>query len=123
MTGIRDVIERWQKKRGELARYHAQVDGEALVTEMLADLDLLADGEAAVSLPVARAETGYSTDHLSRLIKEGKLTNYGRKHAPRVRLSECPRKRSSAGGHLAGRAVQAYHPTTDARSLVGARRG
>lgn len=121
MTGIRDVIERWQKKRGELAGYKAQVDGAALVGEMLADLDALADGEAAVSLPVARAETGYSTDHLSRLIKDGKLTNYGRKHAPRVRLSECPRKRS-ATGNLAGGAGMSYHPTTDARSLVGARR-
>lgn len=122
MKSMRDVIERWQAKRAELARYHAQVDGEALVAEMLADLDALADGEAAVSLPVAGNETGYSTDHLSRLIKEGKLTNYGRKHAPRVRLSECPRKSSASAGRLAGGAGMPYHPTTDARSLVGARR-
>lgn len=122
VTVIRDVIERWEAKRGELARYHAQVDGEALVTEMLADMESLAAGEAPVPLSVAAAETGYTTDHLSRLIKEGKLANHGRKHAPRVKLSDCPRKRSTAGGRLAERDGLAYHPRTDARSLVGARR-
>lgn len=120
MTGIRDVIERWEVKRGDLARYSAQVDGAALVTEMLADLDALATGEAPVPLSVAAAETGYTPDHLSRLIKQAKLANYGRKYAPRVRVSECPRKRTDR--RLAGRDRVPYDARTDARSLVSARR-
>lgn len=117
MTAISDVIERWEAKRGEFARYSAQVDGAALVTEMLADLESLAACETAVSLSVAAAQSGYCADYLSRLIREGKLTNYGRKHAPRVRLSECPTK-----PRLAVSSQKSYDPRADARSLVSSRR-
>jgi hypothetical protein len=70
---------------------HAQVDGASLVGQFLRDLNDLAGGELSMSLcPSVR--TGYSADDLGRLIKSGRLTDYGRKHAPRVKVSECPQK-------------------------------
>ncbi len=97
----------------ELARLHAQVDAALLITEFLEQLQAIADDEESVSLTEAAHETGYSTDHLSRLIRSGRLANYGRKHAPRVRVSECPQKASS----IAIPARVGYDPSTDARSL------
>jgi hypothetical protein len=112
-----DMLARWESRRGELARLHAQVDGAALVEEFLSDLEAMAADEQPVTLTRAAAVTGYSADHLSRLIKSGKLKDHGRKHAPRVKVSECPRKPAIAA--IAG---QQYNANTDALSLVGSRR-
>jgi hypothetical protein len=76
-----------------------------------------ADEKPTVSLAAASERTGYSADHLDRLIKSGRLTDYGRKHPPRVKVLECPRKVS-----LASADGQRYNADTDARSLVGSRR-
>lgn len=114
--GIDQLIERWEARKLELARLHAHVDGAALADEILRDLASLNEAEPVVSLTAAAARTGYSADHLSRLVKAGSITNYGRKHAPRVKLSECPAKPA-----LTKRSAYAYDADADARSL-GARR-
>jgi hypothetical protein len=48
------------------------------------------------------AASGYSTDHLTALIRKGTLPNAGRKHAPRIRRGDLPRKprRSQSGSAL-----------------------
>jgi hypothetical protein len=79
--------------------------------------ETLSAEEPTVSLAAASERTGYSADHLDRLIKSGRLTDYGRKHPPRVKVLECPRKVS-----LASADGQRYNADTDARSLVGSRR-
>jgi hypothetical protein len=112
-----DLLSRWESRRTELARLRAQVDGAALVEEFITDLEAIVGDEQPVTLTRAAAVTGYSADHLSRLIKTGKLKDHGRKHAPRVRVSECPRKAAVATGDSG-----AYDPGTDALSLVGSRR-
>jgi hypothetical protein len=112
-----DVITRWENRRSEFEKLHAQVDGASLVGQFLRDLDDLAGGELPVSLSAASERTGYSADHLGRLIRSGRLTDYGRKHAPRVKVSECPQKAS-----MAIKSGRAYNADTDARSLVGSRR-
>lgn len=73
--------------------------------------------EPTISLAAASERTGYSADPLARLIKSGRLTDYGRKHAPRVKVSACPKKVSVASAD-----GQQYNADTDARSLVGSRR-
>ncbi|MEX2109712.1 MAG: hypothetical protein WD802_03845 [Gemmatimonadaceae bacterium] len=111
------MLERWEIRRSEFEKLHAQVDGASLVEQFLRDLTALSSNETRVSLSVASERTGYSADHLSRLIKSGKLTDYGRKHAPRVKVSECPQKSS-----IAIRTGLPYNADTDALSLVGSRR-
>jgi hypothetical protein len=112
-----DLITRWENRRSEFDKLHAQVDGASLVGQFLCDLDDLAGGELPVSLSAASVQTGSSADHLGRLIESGRLTDYGRKHAPRVKVSECPQKAS-----MAIKSGRAYNADTDARSLVGSRR-
>lgn len=108
---------RWLARRDELRRLHALVDGATLCEELLGELDQLADTAAAelLSLGQAAAESGYSADHLGRLIREGKLVNAGRANAPRIRRRDLPRKvrRTVAPGD-----EHSYDPDADARSLV-----
>ena len=45
-----------------------------------------------LTLTQAEAESGYSKDHLSRLIAGGQIENVGKKGAPRTRRADLPRK-------------------------------
>lgn len=87
-----------QSRRDALAKLRAHVDGAALLDEVLAELETLEAParieEPRLTLTAAAAATGFSADHLSRLVTRGEIPNHGRKHAPRVLLSECPQKRS-----------------------------
>lgn len=55
-------------------------------------------GMEEVNLTEAARMSGYSADHLGRLIREGQLENVGRKHAPRVRVADLPRKPGRSDG-------------------------
>lgn len=46
----------------------------------------------ALTLERAARESGYSKDHISRLITEGRLDNLGKRGAPRTRRGDLPRK-------------------------------
>ena len=48
--------------------------------------------ETTLSLTEAARESGYSTDHLGRLVRDGKIPNTGRPGAPRIARSHLPRK-------------------------------
>jgi hypothetical protein len=100
---------------------HAMVDGAELCEALLADLDasVAQTSEEPLTLREAAAESGYSVDHLGRLIREGKLPNVGRAHAPKIRRRDLPRKTPR---QLASPASDSYDPNTDARFLL-ARRG
>ncbi len=108
---------RWLARRDELRRLHALVDGALLCDELLAELDRLKDDTAHEPLTLQRAavESGYSPDHLGRLLREGKLANAGRPNAPRIRRGDLPAKARRA---VASGSVRAYDPAADARSLV-----
>ncbi len=47
---------------------------------------------ASLSLEQASAESGYSVDHLGRLVREGIVPNAGEPYAPRIRRCDLPRK-------------------------------
>ncbi len=85
---------RWLARRDELRRLHALVDGAELCDTLLAELDALvrASADAPLSLQHAAAESGYSADHLGRLVREGKLPNAGRPNAPKIRRGDLPQK-------------------------------
>lgn len=74
--------------------------------------------DETMTLIEAASRSGYSIDHLARLIREGRLPNAGRRGAPRVRLRDLPiRLRRS----VAASEPRAYDPVTDARQLRGRR--
>src|SRR5690348_263501 len=82
------------ERRYELALLGALVKGELLVDEILAELDAIEreSNRELLKLSQAACVCGYTADHLRALIKAGKLTDYGRPHAPRVRRDELPLK-------------------------------
>jgi hypothetical protein len=92
MSAIHDLPALWRERAEGLAPYTPAV---AVAFGKAADelVAALADSEdALLSLEAAARECGYSADHLGRLVKSGQLANHGRKHAPKVRRGDLPRK-------------------------------
>ncbi|MDQ6768964.1 MAG: hypothetical protein M3Z54_03140 [Gemmatimonadota bacterium] len=91
--------ERWLARRDELRALHALVDGAELCDKMVTELDdaLRAEHSAVLSLREASRASGYSPDHLGRLIRTGVLRNAGRPNAPKIRLADLPKKPIPSG--------------------------
>ena len=105
---LADLSQSW-RRRAEGLRPFAEAAARAF--EMAADeleeaLD--AEGDELVTITEAARRSGFSPDHLGRLVREGKVPNHGRPHAPRVCLADVPRK---AG---------ALPPASTRATLVGA---
>ncbi len=92
------LLSRWSEEKARYQSVTALVRADRLIEAFLIDLSTLARSDDVKMLTLTRAAelSGYSRQHLSRLMKEGKLRNYGRARAPRVRPNELPRK----PGHL-----------------------
>ena len=106
-----DLPERWRARAAELDRYAAPA-AEAF-RAAAAELDeALADAEGEeLTLAQAVAESGYSERALRGKIASGEIENAGRKHAPRIRRADLPRKAKA-------RAVSTYDVAADARKLL-----
>ena len=59
--------------------------------------------ETTLNLTEAARESGYSTDHLGRLVRDGKIPNAGRPGAPRIARRHLPRKTGAATPRLAAK--------------------
>lgn len=71
-----------------------------------------------LTLDEAALRSGYSADHLARLIRDGRLPNAGRHGAPRVRAGDLPVRAPRA---VVADRPAAYDPIADARA-IGSRR-
>lgn len=113
------IIERWKQRQVEWSKLDVSVKGAPLVDEVLADLEsVAAASDDDLNLTDAAQVSGYSPDHLGRMVRNGTLINYGHKGAPRVRRSELP-KRAKA---VAVSGAKAYDARADARLSLGVRR-
>jgi len=112
---------KWSARQYEWRELRVQVDGAAVAAEILADIDAIETSVADELLPLAAAarESGYSCDHLARLIRNGSIPNAGRRSAPRIRRGDLPRK----ARRIEGERQSTYDPQTDARDLVSRRNG
>jgi len=111
-----DFVRRWRARRDELARLGAHVEGAKLCDEVLADFEAVttAEDESLLGLQEAAARSGYSTDHLRRLHRLGKLP--ARRDGRRLyfRAGDLPKK-----PHVVdARPVRAYDPIADARRVA-----
>ena len=83
----------WRKQAKALRRYGG--DTPATAIERCADdleATLIERDETTFSLVEAARESGYTADHLGRLVRDGKIPNAGRPGAPRIALKDLPRK-------------------------------
>jgi hypothetical protein len=89
-----EIIARWRSRQQEWGRVRAQVDGATVCEEILIDLEALAADadEQLVTLTEGAEISGYSREHLGRLVRQGLLQNYGRPNAPKVRRGDLPRR-------------------------------
>jgi hypothetical protein len=83
---------------GEVRQYLAERDAELL------------------TLTQAETESGYTYDHLRKLVAEGAIPNYGRKGKPMVRRGDLPMKPKPRG-------VEAYNAAADIAEFLGRKRG
>lgn len=92
MLPAEELLSKWRDRAEELQPFAAAA-AEAFRRAAQELEDALAEQRLAVlSLQEAAAESGYSVDHLSREIREGRIPNAGRKGKPRIRRSDLPRK-------------------------------
>lgn len=109
----------WRTRASEL-RLWAAAEGAACALERAAaelERALQHRADEVLTLGEAAEASGYSADHLGRLLRQGTLRNVGRTHAPRVRREDVPQK----PGHVAAPVAGAYDPIADARSLLSRR--
>lgn len=112
---VAELIARWEARCIELRELRATVDGATICEQAIADLRSLSTLQASevLGLRTAAERSGYSVEHLGRLIRTGKLKNVGRKHAPRLRAQDLPRRVQQ----VAATQSAAYDSASDARSL------
>lgn len=106
-----DLIQRWRTDADRLEVLGA--DQLAKASRVHADeieAALKAADDEALTLQRARTESGYSERRLRELLAEGAIPNAGRKHAPRIRRGDLPRK--------ARRSDVAFDAAREARELL-----
>jgi hypothetical protein len=90
-----ELPDEWRALAAQQRRLGA--DAQARILDFCADelaAALLRGGDERLSLARAAKESGYSVDHLSRLLREGKIPNSGRPSKPLIRRGDLPVKRS-----------------------------
>lgn len=113
-----DFLRRWQIRRDDLAHISATVDGAKLITEILADAKRIfaRERETALTLDLAAQRSGYSKEHLARLVRNGVIPNAGRRGAPRIAVQDLPNRPLKRRPLDSPRSRQ-YNPIADARAI------
>lgn len=102
ITGaLRDITARWKEDADRMKIYGAEAQATALLRAADDVLQALATVEDdALNLADAARESGYSAEHLGRLVRRGEIPNAGRPNAPRIRRADLPRKASASTSPL-----------------------
>jgi len=111
---------RWQTARDAFAESGALVDGAKLLDRVLADVDALfaSANDETLTLREAARESGYSQDHLARMVRTGAIPNAGRSRSPRIRRANLPRKAAALPGSTPRPQLVGADPEQIARSVV-----
>lgn len=103
----------WRTEADRLERY-APAAAQAFRDAALAlESALRAERDEVLTLSEAARRSGLSVDRVRHLVAEGTIPNAGRKHAPRVRVADLPRKATARRP-----APTLYDVDADARRLA-----
>lgn len=88
-----DLADSWRSEAELLRSYGAEQAAEA-AERHAEEVEEAVERSRQERLRIKRAaeESGYSEDHLRRLIRDGTIPNAGDDHRPRVRRRDLPRK-------------------------------
>src|SRR5687768_11660431 len=117
---VSELAATWRSRATELRRW-AAAEGAACALEGAArelEAALRGQGEELLTLAQAARESGYSDEHVGRMVRMGKIPNAGRPSAPRVRRADLPKRLSRT---VVLRGPVAYDAVADARSLASRR--
>ena len=91
LTGMGNLPQQW-RERAELFRSHAEEPVSRAYEVAAEELEesLREESEELLNLQEAASVSGYSADHLGRLVRDGKIPNAGRSGAPRIRRGDLP---------------------------------
>jgi hypothetical protein len=101
----------WRERAEGLERYVPAVATAFRDAAQELEAALRSEADKLLTLQEAAAASGMHADHVRHLVRDGRLHNYGRKGAPRVRAGDLPRK-------PARRTPTTYDVAADALSLV-----
>ena len=115
-----ELVEDWKARARKLREWAAAEEAakawEAAATEL--EAALVSQEQRRLNLQEAAAASGYSPDHLGRLLREGRVANAGRTHAPRIRAEDLPLKPGRTRGARNGHDVPSVPRTQIVRRVV-----
>jgi hypothetical protein len=113
-----DLIAEWRNHAALCRRYGGDSMARTLeqCARELEETDAAAR-DTALTLDEAARASGFSAEHLGRLVRQGAIPNAGRKGVPRICRGDLPRRCS----RVASERTTGYDPSADARSLVSRR--
>jgi hypothetical protein len=93
---LTDLLDRWRKEIADLRSMYFDEGRAALTARHLTELENALNLQSNELLTLAEASrlSGYTEDHLGRLVRDGKIANAGREHVPRIRRADVPLKAS-----------------------------
>lgn len=115
---LADLVAQWRARAEQLGPYApaAARAFEHAAAEL--ERELQAEAGEALTLPQAADASGYSADYLGRMIRDGRIANAGRPHAPRIRRADLPRKANRLRGKPATLQLLGAGPGEIARAVV-----
>lgn len=115
-------VEKWNGQAEAWTRLKAQVSGSEVCRDVLEDLRAIGSDLAGVTLNLTEAAelSGYTPDHLSRMVRAGQLPNHGEPHRPRIPLMSLPAKAKGERDSVLGSKLS---PTEIARAVVTQKQG
>lgn len=101
---IQPLVEEWRHDAGVLRKYGCELVAHVLdKAAHQAEISFVEGAEEKLTLKQASELSGYSTDHLSRLVRDGRIPNAGKHGAPRIKCVDLPRKpvgKSTSQSHV-----------------------
>lgn len=94
MTNVAALLDAWRNEVSELTDRYAQPALASITTNHIKELEkaLRNDFDQPLTLREAAKVSGFTEDHIGRLVRQGKIANLGRTNAPRVRRGDLPTK-------------------------------
>ena len=89
-----DLLTKWRSEVADLRTLYYDEPRALLTARHLSELEaaLHREDNELLTLTEAAHLSGYSEDHLGRLVRDGTIANAGRENAPRIRRADVPVK-------------------------------